>query len=75
MKYVYACDHGHERIEVEHSIHTNPDIRCTDCDELMHRVPQLFTWGHNPGQVLIEKLSERHRINKIKASYRSKKHA
>lgn len=65
MRYVYACDHPeHERLETEHSMTANPDIYCPDCDQLMHRVPQLFTWGHNPGQVLLDKLSERHRIMK-----------
>lgn len=66
MHYVYACDHGHEQLEVEHGMNENPDIRCPDCDDLMHRVPQSFTWGHNPGQVLLEKMHERGRILKIK---------
>jgi len=67
MRYVYACyNPEHEKIEVEHSMKSNPDIRCVDCDQLMHRIPQTFTWGHNPGQVLLQKMHERSRILKIK---------
>ncbi len=71
MKYVYACDNPtHPRIVVEHSMKENPEIPCNECDRPMHRVPQLFTWGHNPTQVLLEKMDERFRITKIKNDIR-----
>ena len=73
MKYMYGCDVlEHGQIEVQHGMNENPDIMCNVCDRPMHRVPQTFTWGHNPGALLLDKLSERHRINKIRASYKRK---
>lgn len=40
--YVYGCDanNTHQKVETTHGFHEDPDIRCPDCGETMHRVPQ-----------------------------------
>jgi len=49
-QYVYRCTNVHQR-EIWQSItSTNSQINCPQCNELMHRVPQLVrvNWGGLP---------------------------
>ena len=60
--YVYGCDRDkqHPRREVVHGYHDEPVILCK-CGAVMHRVPQLFSWGWEAGLVMFDSMDEEYR--------------
>ena len=76
MRYVYDCSGGHT-FELELSIHDNPEIVCGECGEVMHRVPQPFTFYTNPFEVLTDRMTDefgawRHKGRQGVAEYEKK---
>jgi hypothetical protein len=69
--YVYGCGApDHEREEVVHGFHDNPEIVCKTCGEAAHRIPQpLRAWYRNPGEVLLEYMDNKY------IEWRKKQHA
>lgn len=66
MKYVYGCNKKeHPRIDVEHRINENPELRCVVCGELLHRIPQRFLWGADP-LFIVREWSERNWSKKLR---------
>jgi len=58
--YVYGCkNHPEARQTVIHGMKEIVAVQCPVCAGQMHRIPQRFLWGHNPGTLLLDKLSER----------------
>ncbi len=70
MKYVYGCpiDKDHPRQEVRHGMNETPRLLCETCKAEMRRVPQTFTWGHRPFDVLLDRLETKYRENRYRRS-------
>jgi DNA-directed RNA polymerase subunit RPC12/RpoP len=61
MQYVYGCKNKeHPRVEAVHRMMENPDIRCPDCGERMHRIPQAVRHYTNPTEVLYDYLDDKY---------------
>jgi hypothetical protein len=59
--YVYGCNEkNHPRVEVVHGIDEDPAVLC-ECGAVMHRVPQLFSWGWDAGLMLYENMDDEYR--------------
>lgn len=67
MRYVYGCDCGNREDVVHPMVAPHTVVACSQCGSWMHRVPQAFTWYHNPVDTLLDKLDEGYR------NYRTKK--
>lgn len=65
--YVYGCRNPeHPRLEKIHKIDEDYEIYCTECDEPMHRIPQLMTWYREPGGVLLDYMDDKYRDWRIR---------
>jgi hypothetical protein len=66
--YVYGCsqDPAHPRREVVHAMREDPEVRCSVCDAVMHRIPQPFKFYNNPADTLMNKLDQGYRNYRIK---------
>lgn len=56
--YVYGCPQGH-RIEKTHGFNDEPVVMCPVCKSTMKRVPQLFSWGRKPFDVLVANMEKK----------------
>jgi hypothetical protein len=66
--YVYGCKNkDHPTITAAHSMLDNPEIRCSVCGQILHRIPQGFRWGFAAGDTLLDSLDKGYR------SYRTRK--
>jgi hypothetical protein len=54
-------------------MHDNPEVKCPVCGDIMHRVPQAFTWYNNPYEVLSDQLDNQYRNWKDKELKKRKK--
>jgi predicted secreted Zn-dependent protease len=45
-----------------------PRLLCETCKAEMRRVPQTFTWGHRPFDVLLDRLETKYRENRYRRS-------
>lgn len=70
MKYVYGCptSKDHPREEVRHGMNEAPRLLCLVCKAEMRRIPQAFTWGHRPFDVLLDRLETNYRNNRKRRS-------
>ena len=64
-EYIYGCTCGN-RERVVHRMYAPVVVACGHCGEWMSRVPQLFTWGFAPWDVLKDKMDDGWRNYKAK---------
>jgi hypothetical protein len=70
MKYVYGCsqDKAHPRMELVHGMMDLVRVACGACGAEMKRIPQPFTWGRRPFEVLHEHLENKYRKDRYRRS-------